>query len=82
MVKYKRRIEMKKYDCGCIEGYYWCSKHDIYNKQNPNDLPPHGYNTEHGKIMAKEILENTELNTSCSCHISAPCSYCVGNIDN
>jgi hypothetical protein len=30
------------FDCGCVEGHYWCNKHDIYTKQDKKDMPPHG----------------------------------------
>ena len=55
-------------ECGCVVGQYWCSKHDIYNKQDPND-PPHRI----GSDVAPEC---------CSCHISAPCSFCTRETEN
>lgn len=53
----------KQRPCGCIDGYYWCSKHDIYTKQDRKNDPRWTGEDE------------------CSCHIVAPCSYCVNNFE-
>ena len=62
-----------RYDCGCVKGYYWCSRHDIYTRQRPDDLPPHGAGDRDGTVKARPLPEG------CSCHLSAPCSWCVGS---
>lgn len=56
----------KRLDCGCVVGFYWCNKHDIYNKQDTND-PPH-------RVRDFEVIPDC-----CSCHIMAPCSFCVND---
>ena len=69
-----RRIGMEKghkFKCGCIAGHYWCAKHDIYNKQDPKDPPPHRV-TDYPKDYKTE---------GCSCHISPPCSFCVNSTE-
>ena len=65
-----------KYNCGCVEGHYWCSKHDIYNKQNKNDIPPHGYSTE-GVVVARPEGYKPE---GCTCFQVVPCGYCINNL--
>jgi hypothetical protein len=54
-------------ECGCVVGYYWCSKHDIYTKSNLND--------KRHRVRDFEVCEPEE----CSCHIFAPCSFCVSS---
>lgn len=67
---------IRVFDCGCVEGQYWCSRHDIYRRQKPNDLPPHGDPRGRGR-GAKFAPPD-----GCSCHISAPCSYCTSDEDD
>lgn len=31
-----------RHECGCVDGHYWCSRHDIHRLQRSDDLPPHG----------------------------------------
>lgn len=31
-----------RYECGCIHGYYWCDRHDIYTRTREDDRPPWG----------------------------------------
>ncbi|WP_152559370.1 hypothetical protein [Tumebacillus flagellatus] len=74
---------MKRFDCGCVDGHYWCKKHDIYTKFDPKDPPPHGVGHVRSKpyqdpVVRKMCAPEDYVPTSCSCHISAPCSFCTG----
>lgn len=72
---------MRVFDCGCVEGQYWCSKHDIYAEQKIDDLPPHGSHTGwgHAEAATKSVLVHGTPE-GCSCHVSAPCSYCTREV--
>lgn len=73
---------MTIYACGCVKGAYWCSRHDIYNRQKSNDLPPHG--DPRGKGKGEKISPSDDYNyvpECCSCHIMAPCPFCVDRKD-
>lgn len=60
---------MKVYACGCVKDAYWCGKHDIYVRQTKKDPPPFGH----------PLSENYREPECCSCHLSAPCSFCTGD---
>lgn len=69
--------------CGCIPDHYWCSKHDIYT----GNVPPWGAGSRRAK-ESKQVYDDEYFDDmdkepqGCSCHISAPCSYCVNQTED
>lgn len=61
-----------KLECGCVVGYYWCWRHDIYVKQDPKDPA--------WRVADVHRDERSEERT-CTCFISAPCSFCTNETE-
>jgi hypothetical protein len=60
--------------CGCVIGYYWCAAHDIYTRQD-RERDPRWTKPE------AMVCERSGPPECCSCHISAPCSFCTRETD-
>lgn len=71
----------QKWDCGrCRDKLY----REIWSNMSPerkaydNRVDPEGvYHTEYDKEYEKELHDDC-----CSCHISAPCDFCIRGSDN
>lgn len=66
--------------CGCIPNQYWCSKHDIYT----GNTPPWGAGSQKWREQHEVFKQEWEDKAPqcCSCHISAPCSFCEMSQNN
>ena len=66
--------------CICVPGHYTCGKHrrleraKAFRKLTPEQK---AYDRQVDPLGAY----HTDFPAGCSCHISPPCSYCVGNTD-
>ena len=73
----------KTFKCGCVDGHYWCSAHDIYTKSDPNNPVPFGLGLSakqvHEEYMQREYPDDYEPG-GCSCHLTAPCRFCVSTL--
>lgn len=65
-----------KKPCGCVVGYYWCAAHDIYHVQDGRTDNRTNSEHEYDRYAATGTLSDSDPDC-CSCHISAPCSYCT-----
>lgn len=64
--------------CGCVPGYYQCWKHERKERARAYQRL-----TEKEKAYDRHVdpvgAYHEDFPSCCSCHISAPCSYCVGD---
>lgn len=59
-------------DCGCVPNQYMCGKHKAeMNKRAWLRLKPEQ------QAYDKWVTSYSRSQDGCSCHISAPCSYCT-----
>ncbi len=84
--------------CGCVVGHYWCGLHDIGARRSKDSYtwgfgPGDTFVWKIMKANAhRPISDFMPIRSerdyygsgdgSCSCHIMAPCSYCVSGGDD
>ena len=81
---------MAKLPCGCtpdVSGYGWCSKcvHELRKELWRNmEERRRRYDRHFAPIESAELDRACNIidEECCSCHISAPCSYCISKSED
>jgi len=66
--------------CGCVPGQYTCGTHkrqaqaQAYKRLSEKEKA-------YDRMVDPVGWYHQDFPTGCSCHISAPCSFCVGEVD-